>query len=286
MFSQGEMEVLSEISNGNDSIRHISERTGKSIPQIYKIASTLHSKDVAHLCDGKIIPERKTYVTLLLDILRTSNAAALSGNALELLKEFEESRTVAEVAKRTGLHQTSVSRRIRKMVAVGLIWKSGSKYVINDKLMPGLRPMADAYAEYNKANDMRTPPGSKIYHATKSLIIFADGRGDDFTKTAFSKYEEYGLKFYPGTYYCVSPPMDVTLRDAFIHSLLILETAKEWRLKMMALILYVKFKDELHDITHPIKDDMDRVLKGERIKGWVKLAEMQERADMYGVLLR
>jgi len=55
---------------------------------------------------------------------------------------------------------------------------------------------------------------------------------------------------------------------------------------MMALILYAKFKNELGSVEHPLKDEMDRVLSGEKVEGWVKLDEMQERADIYGVVLR
>jgi len=55
---------------------------------------------------------------------------------------------------------------------------------------------------------------------------------------------------------------------------------------MMALIFYVKFKKDLGEVKHPLKDEMDRVLDGEKVEGWVGLDEMQSRSDIYGVVLR
>ena len=288
MFSNGEMEVLSAISLGNDNIRQISENVGKSIPQVYRLVDSLRNMNAVHLSDGVVIPERKTHIALLLDILRNSDYAkvSLSGYGLDILTTLTKPMKVADISSNLNLHQTSVSKKIKQLDKIGMIKKEGRTYVINDRLWPDLRPMIDAYAEYKKTNDMRVPPGSKIYYSSEKMVIFADEHSSNLSKTAFSKYEEYGIKFHPGTYFYVNPPMDVTLRDVFIHSLMIISAAKNWRLKMMALILYAKFKSELRDVEHPVRDEMDRVLSGERVDGWVKLDEMQERADVYGVVLR
>jgi len=55
---------------------------------------------------------------------------------------------------------------------------------------------------------------------------------------------------------------------------------------MMALIFYAKFKKDLGEVKHPLKDEMNRVLGGEKVEGWVSLDEMQSRAKIYGVVLR
>ena len=288
MFSSGEMEVLSAISLGYDSIQQLSEKTGKSVPQIYKIVGTLRNNDTVRLSDGKVIPERKTHITLLLDVLSNSVYAkiSLSGHGLDILAELMEPKGTSEVSSSIGLHQTSVSKKMRQLEAIGMISKNGRTYVINDRLWPELRSMVDSYAEYNRVNDMRAPPGSKIYYSSEEEVIFANNNSYDLSKTAFSKYEENGIKFYLGTYYCINPPRNVTRREIFLHSLYVTAAGGDWRLRMMALIFYVKFKNELGDIEHPLRYEMDRVLKGERVVGWVDVEEMQERADIHGVVLR
>jgi len=221
MFSIGEMEVLSEVSLGNDSIQQLSEKTGKSIPQIYKTVGALREKGILSLSEGKVKPERKTHIVLLLDILRNSEYAkvSLSGHGLDILAKLTEPNSTAELSSRLGLHQTSVSKKIRQLEAIGMVKKSGRSYAINDRLWPDLRKTAEAYSEYSRVNDMRAPPGSKIYYTTKDEVIFAGKCSSGFSRTAFSKYEENGIKFHPGTDFCISPPRDVTLRDVFTHSL-------------------------------------------------------------------
>jgi len=221
MFTSGEMEVLSSISFGYDEIKQISEKTGKSIPQTYKAVASLHKKDTAHLSEGKVIPERKTHLTLLLDILRRSDYArvSLSGQGIDILGKLIEPKKVSEISSGLGLHQTSVSRKLRQLEAIGMVKNDGRSYIINDKLWPDLRPMINAYLEYYQVNDVRAPPGSKIYYSSGNMVLFEDNRISESSKTAFSKYDEYGIKFYTGTYFCISPPANVTLCDAFIHSL-------------------------------------------------------------------
>jgi len=221
MFSIGEMEVLSEVSLGIDNIQQLSEETEKSIPQVYKTVGALREKGIVSLSEGKVIPERKTHIVLLLDTLRHSEYAkvSLSGHGLDVLAELTEPKSVAEVSSNLGLHQTSVSKKIKQLEAIGMVYKSGRSFAINDRMWPDLRKTAEAYSEYSNVNDMRAPPGSKVYYSAKDEVIFAGKCSSGFSRTAFSLYEENGIKFYPGTDFCISPPRDVTLRDVFIHSL-------------------------------------------------------------------
>jgi hypothetical protein len=54
---------------------------------------------------------------------------------------------------------------------------------------------------------------------------------------------------------------------------------------MMALIFYKKYKNELKNVDHPMKEEMETVLatKTGKVNGWVPLKEMQTRAKMYEV---
>jgi len=166
-----------------------------------------------------------------------------------------------------------------------MLSKDGDKYVINDRIWPELRDLADRYADYSGSFDARVPPGSRIYHRSRSLVIFSDDRDLKYTKTAFSRFGEYGIKIYLLTRYYCTLPEPLTIRDVFLHTLEIIATDNEWRRRMMALIFYKKHRDELKDTDHPMKDEMELVLRTRegKVDGWVPLREMQERAGMYEV---
>jgi len=299
MFSVGEMEVLQCVSRGTRTVQMISEETGKDTSQTYRIVQSLRSKDVLILSDGKVSPSRKTHIVLLLDILGNSvySATALGGIGIELLIEFRDPQSVKDVCNKIGRSKSAVSRKLSQMLSIGMLWKKGTKYTINDSLWPELRYLADECAAYIDTNDIRAPPGSLIYRSTEEYVLYSSNNKDGGCTTAFSNYGNYGLDFAAGTEYCISPGKNVTLREVFLHSLYILEKNDSWRLRMMALIFYVKHKDLINCadtekntieliIGSSIKREMDAVLGGKRVKGWMPLAEMQERADMFGVVLR
>jgi len=276
----------------------ISEETGKDISQIYRIVQSLHSKDVLILSDGKVSPSRKTHIVLLLDVLGDSeySATALGGIGIELLIEFRDPQNVKSVCKKIGRSKSAVSRKMNQMLSIGMLWKKGTEYTINDSLWPKLRSLADECAAYINTNDLRAPPGFLIYHSTEEYVLFSCNNKEGGCTTAFSKYGDYGLDFAAGTEYCISPGKNVTLKEVFLHSLYILEKNDSWRLRMMALIFFVKHRDLINYsdsekitseliVGNNIRREMDAVLRGERVKGWIPLAEMQERADMFGVVL-
>ncbi|MDR0790940.1 MAG: hypothetical protein LBE47_00190, partial [Methanomassiliicoccaceae archaeon] len=148
---------------------------------------------------------------------------------------------------------------------------------------PKVKDLAHSYREYTELIDPRVPFGSEIYHRSNEIAVFSSDMTLNNTRTAFSRYGEYGMKIYPGTNYYCSPDKELDLKDIFLHSLYVVEKDKGWRNKMLALIFYVMHKHELDDISHTITDDMRTVLNGGHVKGWVPLKEMNERAKMYGV---
>jgi hypothetical protein len=65
----------------------------------------------------------------------------------------------------------------------------------------------------------------------------------------------------------------------------IISSDKDKRLRTVALIFYKKHIDRFGCIRHPMKDEMDAVLRVKEgsAEGWLPLKEMQTRAEMYGV---
>jgi predicted transcriptional regulator len=286
MYSKTELKMLSDIGRGHDTVPSLIASMGTTRAQVYKILSSLRKKEILHTKKGKVILERKTHVALLMRTLRNSmmSYVPLSGNGMDILTELTEPRTVKELSESLNIHQTTVSEKIRQLSSLSMIWKEGTKYYVNLKLWPDLPELIHAYRSYHRNNDPRAAPGSMIHHVSKDLVVFSNDSELENTKTAFSRYPEFGMDVGGVTeYYCDLE--QVSLKDVFLHSLHVISDDKDWWLRMMALIFYVKYKDELKDTEHKMKDEMDVVLTGVRVKGWVPLSEMNERAVMYGVRL-
>ncbi|MDR0309641.1 MAG: helix-turn-helix domain-containing protein [Candidatus Methanoplasma sp.] len=285
MLSKKELRALSEIGNGADDIPTLSRALALSISQTYKIVRSLSEKEFTVLEHGTIIIEKRTHIALLLDILNDSSDSyiVLSDSGMDVIRMLITPHTVSEISSMTGLHQTTITRKIDQMRRMGMVRKKGTVYSINEELWPKIMDFAGSYDAYIRLTDPRIPFGSEVYHSSDSLVVFSSNRVLNSKRTAFSKYGDFGMDIHPGTNYYCSMDREPDIKEAFLHSLYIVDKDKSWRNKMLALIFYVMNKDELNDIRHPVADDMRTVLNGGRIKGWIPLEEMNERAKIYGV---
>jgi len=287
MYSQSEMRLLSHLIEGAATIEELSEAAGLSKVQIYRTVASLEEKKAVRLERGEIIFEEQPHLYTMTNIMHDAGAATtlLAGNGLDIIKEMREPRTAKEVAERLGISQRTVSRSIKRMRNVSMLSKDGDRYVINDRIWPELRPLANRYAAYSESFDERVPTGSRIYHRSKELVVFSNDRDLKHTRTAFSRFGEYGIAIGLITQYYCNIPNPLTMHEIFMHCLRIITVEREWRLRMIALIFYKKYRNELNDIVHPMKDEMETVLRTKtgKVNGWVPLKEMQTRAEMYGV---
>jgi predicted transcriptional regulator len=285
MLSKNELRALSEISNGADDVPTLSEVLDISGSQAYKIVRSLNEKELVYLEHGALFIEKKTHLAILLEILNASpdSYILLSDSGLDIIRTLIEPRTVSEISSVTGLHQTTITRKIDQMRRMGMVRKENSTYSINEKIWPKMMSLACSYDEYTKLTDPRAPFGSEIYHSSDDIMIFSSNRTLNNKRTAFSKYGDLGMKIHPGTNYYCSSDRELDIKDIFLHSLYVIENDKSWRNKMLALIFYVMHKNELSGILHPVVNDMRTILNGGRIDGWAPLKEMNERARMYGV---
>jgi len=288
MFSNSELKMLSAVNKGSDTPSSLTEAENRTKAQIYKVLDSLRKKGTLRLDKGKIIIEDKTHTILLLNVLRRLHGSyePVSNGGTEILAELATApRSVNELAERVGVDRTTVSRKIKNMESRSMVGKENGKYSINEGVWPDMGEFARSYSLYRKNNDPRAIRGSRVYYVSNDLIVFSNETAVDLTKTAFSKYAEFGIKMGLRTNYYCDLKRDLSVADVFLHSLYVISEDEDWWLRMMALIFYAKYKEELKGTKHKMKDEMDAVLAGSYVNGWVPLREMQERADMYGVEL-
>ena len=287
MFSKKEMLMLQNISRGINTVAELSKSMGISISRVYATASSLKEKGAVRLKDGMIIPERHTYLNLLLTMLHDHRSASdnLSGNGMDLLAELLVGKNVTELSAALREDRRTVTSRINKMMRNGLVYKDSEIYRINDVFWPELRSLATEYDMYRKTIDLRVPPDSRMYFSSDDHAVFSNDRSINYQRTAFSRYGEYGVTVHTNTIYYCTLPMPPTLPEIMVHSMEIISSDRDKRLRTAALIFYKKHINIFGCITHPMKDEMDAVLrmKDNTTDGWLPLREMQTRAEIYGV---
>ena len=288
MFSNSELKMLFDVGKGSDTAASLTEIGNRTKAQTYKVLKSLREKEILRLEKENVTIEDKTHIILLLNVMRRLHGSydTISNSGAEILAELVIApRTINELAERIGVDRSTVSRKMKRMESRSMVIRENGKYSLNRQVWPDLAEFATSYSLYRKNNDPRSIRGSTVYYVSKDLIIFSNDAEADMTKTAFSRYTEFGIRIGLRTNYYCNLERNLSVSDVFLHSLHIISNGGDWWLRTMALIFYVKFKDDLKGVDHKMKDEMDIILNGSAVDGWVPLEEMQERADLYGVRL-
>lgn len=286
MFTKSQLKVLSSVSEGCDNPAKVSESTGISLTQVYRVVNDLRRIDL--LEDSRTLTLKRTPMTSSLTKLLQSVPDVympLSSNGAEILAALDVPRTVPEICQRSGLELSRTYTKMRELHRRSMVAKQGHRYSVNERIWPMLVPFLNDYRRFLEINPEGVPVSATVYHRGKDSTLFYSMEPTKYEKTAFSVYGEYGIDILSEGSYCRTDEGEPTMDEVFLDSLYVISKTDDWRLKMFALIFYCKYRDRLKIPDLPVMNDMLDVLDGKRVKGWVPLWEMQERADMYGVEL-
>ena len=285
MFSKTELEMLSEVGKGTISISELAETLKISSSQIYRLAQNLQKKDILQYSKGVLNVAGKTYINMLLLLLSKAKnlSEPFSGTGLQIYSTLIEPKTVSEIEKETGLHKTTVLKKINQGRKMSLVLKEQKKYRINEKIWPDAKELLIEIRKFEDSIDERIPVGSVIYFKNEKEILFSTMMRVDAEKTAFSAYEKYGLGMLLVTKYYFLPKRNLTKKEVFRHSLFVAEKEPETRYLIMIALFYVKYKNELSRIKHKVMENILKVLSGETVLGYPALTEIRDRASVYSL---
>jgi len=284
-FSKTELEAISQIGNGNKEVPEIAKALKISVSQVYRIAQKLSQKGIVSLKEGILQPEMKTHVNMLLNILSdaVNLSSPLSGTGLQIYPSLLEPKTLKEVEKETGLHKTTVLKKINQGRKMSLLIIKNKTYKINEKIWPNVREYLLELEKYEESIDNRIPVNSIIYFKNKEEIVFSIKEEIDAEKTAFSAYERYGIKLLLITNYYYLPKRRLTKEEVFMHSLYAIEKNQDTRDLIFVALFLAKYKKELSGIKHSIVENLNKVFSGEKIPGYPSLSEIKDRSGIYNI---
>ncbi|MFH1174155.1 MAG: helix-turn-helix domain-containing protein [archaeon] len=285
MLSITELKAISELGNGKSSITELATTLKISKSQVYRIAEKLNRKGIVALSEGELQPEKKTHVSMLLKLLaKASNLAnPLSGTGMQIYQAIIEPKTVKEIETETCLHKSTVLKKIRQGRKMSLLLLKNRTCQLNDKIWPDAIQFFIELQKYEYSLDQRIPINSIIYSKNSKEIIFSNNQDIDAQKTAFSAYENYGIKLLLLTNYYYLPKKSLTKKEVFIHSIYVTEKSQDMRHLIYVALYFAKYKNELSKIRHPIVENLKKILLGEKIAKYPSLEEIKDRAQVYNV---
>jgi predicted transcriptional regulator len=280
-FSINELKMLHLISKSYN-IDEMEQTLKLSKSQIYRILQSLRDKDIIK---KGLEPYKKTHINLLLNLLfKTINLSIpLSGIGFNIFRLIVEPKTILQIQKETGFHKTTIYKKIRQARKMSFIIYEDKKYRLNEVIWHDAKEFFIEFNKYDKTIDKRIPVSSVIYYKDENEIIFSNTDKIDAELTAFSAYSDYGIKIYTIINFYYLPRKELSKKEIFLHSLKIIEKKIDIQNIILLSLFYLKFKNELKDINHIILDNIKKIIKGEVIKGYPKLNEIKDRAEIYNL---
>ena len=278
-ISKSELELIAELGNGIKNISELVSNLKKSKSQVYRLIEKLKNKN---LIQDDYTPNKQIHVNILFKMLakRKNLAKILSGSGIQILLSLIEPKKVKEIQEETKLHKTTILHKISQGRSMSLFKLQNHTYSINQAIWPEIKDFVVELTKYENSIDERVPTTSQIYFKNEKEILFSTRENLEASLTAFSAYENFGIKLYTITNYYYLPSKKLTKKEILLHSLLI--TEKEFNIQNIILIslFYLKYKI---NIKHPIIKNIKEVLKGNKIKDYPSLREIQDRAEIYDI---
>ena len=285
-LSEIELKTLQQIANGNTDIKKMAKTLNKDISRIYRTKNKLIEKNYIEFFQGMVVPKKTTHINLLLQLLikYPNIISVLSGSGIPILTELLHPKTVEEVESNTDLKKSIIYKKIKQGMDISaIIQKKNYKYVINEKIWKELKDFLVEYKKHEETTDPRVPTNSIIYHKNQNEIVFSNKADLGAVLSGFSAYKEHGIKILLTTNYYYLPKKSLSKPEIFKHSLYITLKEKNIRNLTFICLFYLKNKNDLLSIKHPILDKIKQILKGKKIPGYPTLEELKEKAEVYDI---
>ncbi len=209
----------------------------------------------------------------------------LSLRRMELIARLDRiPKGLDALAMETGIPSDTLYGYLKDFLRLAVVKRSREgkayRYSFNFILWSELKEFVTLLQEYQVLR--LVPREALLIKSYGDSVLFKSIRPQDATPTAFSAYEDYGIELGLRDNYYTLPKRELSIREVFIHSL---DSAAELSQKLFCILFYLKNRDKLEAIDHPMMKHLKAVLQGERIKGYPTQEDIEDRADLYGIKL-
>ncbi len=282
-ISQTGLSIVHQLAEGRSRIAEIATALHRSQQQIRRDAQHLEQNGLVELPRGQIIARKIPLTNLLLRLLSNypNLIPLLADSGLPILSLLLTPTTSGEISAVTKLKPSMIYRKLQEARQLSIVKKEKKQYHLNTEIWPELAAVLNEWRVFEQTVDCRVPADAIIYHKATTEILFSTKEKITAAKTAFSAYQEYGVKLLLPQEYYLLPPRKLTKQEIFLHSLAVTEKEKTVRHLLFLAIFYQKHRKDLSRIVHPLLQDIKDVLRGKSIKGHPSLAEIKEKMEIY-----
>lgn len=285
MYSAGELRFVRAVGTGRDTVGKVASELGMTGNGAYRIARSLREKGVVSVSRGRVSLERRAHVGKLTEVL-TGDAGLvdlLSGCGIPVLMGFLAPSTVTDVARGLELNRVTVSRKASEASGRGILVRTDGGLTVNRRAWADLAVFLEEQQRYDSVTVDGIDHPVTVYRRGRDFVVYSSPTDEGDPRTGFSVYGDHGVELVARrTYYCRTD-RELTMADAFVHSLYIIEIEEDWNDRLLAVIFYLKHRDVLRRFDHPLIRRMESVIAGRSPKGWPLRSEVRDVMEAYGV---
>jgi hypothetical protein len=202
---------------------------------------------------------------------------------VELLSRLDSSQKRLEtLAGETGISSDTIYYYLQDLRSLGIVSRSKQGkayfYSFNYITWKDLKDFVAFLLEYQVLR--LVPREGLLIRSYGDSVLFKSLRPQDATPASFSAYGEHGIELGLRDNYYTLPKRDLSLGEIFIHSL---DSAEGISQRLYCILFYLKNKEALKEVQHPMMESIRAVLRGEHIKGYPTVEEIEEQAELYGI---
>ena len=254
---------------------------------VSRIITSLQDIGLVERAGGQILlastPPAEAFKRLFYSHRASPLPEILSGQRVILLSRLGQSpRSLESLAAETGISNDTVYYYLQGFLHLGAASRSreGKAYLysFNYILWKELKDFVTSLQEYQVLR--LVPRDALLIKSYGDSVLFKSIRQQDAAPTSFSAYGDHGIELGLRDNYYTLPKRELSPEEIFIHSL---DSAEDYRQRLFCILFYLKNKDKLDGALHPMIESIRTVLRGEHIKGYPTLEEIEEQAELYDI---
>lgn len=290
-LSQNEIKALLLITSSERILlpRDITNHLGLQRGSVSRIITNLRDKGLVDREDSGIVlakpPPADSFKRLYYAHRASPFHLLLADGRIELLTRLDDSKkSPKELHKQARVPLKTVYYYLHDLTRLGVvvITMKGKRslYSFNYVYWSALKDFVSALQEYDKVR--LVPRDALLIKIYEDGVLFKSLRAQDASFTSFSAYIDYGIELGLRDNYYTLPKREPSIEEVFIHSL---DSAEGRTQKLFCILFYLRNRDKLQSVLHPMMKDMEAVLQGEKVKGYPSLEDVEYRMEMYGIEL-
>ncbi len=288
-LSENEIHALIIIVRSGEPIhpRDLQKELSILKSSVSRIITGLQDRGLVERSEGKIVLAGTSPAEAFKRLYYSHRASPLqeilSGQRVKLLSQLDSSqKSIDALTRETGISSDTIYYYLKDLRSLGIVSRSKQGkayfYSFNSIIWKDLKDFVAALMEFQILR--LVPREALIIKSYGDSVLFKSLRPQDATPTSFTTYKDYGIDLGLRDHYYTLPKRELSIQEIFIHSL---DSAEGMSQRLYCILFYLNNKEVLKEVLHPMIESIRTVLKGEHIKGYPAMEEIEEQVELYGI---